>query len=68
MVFVVGVPEVLYLSQSDIIKVDLPLNEVIDAVEGVIIEKGNGHVEMPPKPGIHPKRERFHICYACLYP
>ncbi len=28
--------------------------EVIDAVQTGFLEKGNGRVEMPPKPGVHP--------------
>ena len=33
--------------------------EVIRAVEEVFVEKGNGRVEMPPKPGIHPLPDAF---------
>ncbi|MGD2165388.1 MAG: ornithine cyclodeaminase family protein [Anaerolineae bacterium] len=44
----------LYLSQADVISVGLTMSEVIELVETAFREKGEGRVEMPPKPGIHP--------------
>ena len=44
---------VLYLSQKDVEAVNLPMPEIIDALEDMFKEKGEGRVEMPPKPGIH---------------
>jgi ornithine cyclodeaminase/alanine dehydrogenase-like protein (mu-crystallin family) len=44
----------LYLSHSDIVKVDLTMEETIDRLELAFREKAEGRVEMPPKPGIHP--------------
>ncbi len=44
----------LYLSQSDVIKVDLTMEEIIKQLETAFKEKAMGRVEMPPKPGIHP--------------
>jgi len=46
--------EVLYLSQSDVESVHLPMTEIIGALETAFREKGRGNTEMPPKPGIHP--------------
>ncbi|HIE25276.1 MAG TPA: ornithine cyclodeaminase family protein [Anaerolineales bacterium] len=46
--------KILYLSQADVISVNLAMAEVIDLVEKAFNEKGHGRVEMPPKPGIHP--------------
>ena len=46
--------DLLYLSQSDVESVGLTMAEIIDLVETGFREKGNGRVEMPPKPGIHP--------------
>ncbi len=46
--------ELLYLSQSDVAAVGLTMREVIALVENAFFEKGQGRVEMPPKPGIHP--------------
>jgi ornithine cyclodeaminase/alanine dehydrogenase len=46
--------EILYLSQSEVASVNLPMAEIIRAVETAFREKGEGKTEMPPKPGIHP--------------
>jgi ornithine cyclodeaminase/alanine dehydrogenase-like protein (mu-crystallin family) len=46
--------ELLYLSRADVEAIGLTMAEVIDAVEAAFREKGEGRVEMPPKPGIHP--------------
>lgn len=51
--------ELLYLSRADVELVDLPMKEVIRAVEEVFKEKGRGAIEMPPKPGIHPVKDAF---------
>ena len=44
----------LYLSRKDVEAVDLSMAEIIEALEVAFREKGEGRVEMPPKPGIHP--------------
>ncbi len=44
----------LYLSQAGVESVGLTMAEIIDALEQAFHEKGEGRVEMPPKPGIHP--------------
>jgi ornithine cyclodeaminase/alanine dehydrogenase len=49
----------LYLSQRDIEKVDLPMEEIIEALDEAFKEKGIGNVEMPPKPGIHTQPDAF---------
>ncbi len=46
--------DLLYLSQTDVESVGLTMAEIIDLVEKAFHEKGEGRVEMPPKPGIHP--------------
>jgi ornithine cyclodeaminase/alanine dehydrogenase len=46
--------QLLYLSQADVESVGLTMAEVIEALEAAFREKGEGRVEMPPKPGIHP--------------
>jgi ornithine cyclodeaminase/alanine dehydrogenase len=46
--------QLLYLSRSDVESVSLTMAEVIDALETAFRQKGEGQVEMPPKPGIHP--------------
>jgi ornithine cyclodeaminase/alanine dehydrogenase-like protein (mu-crystallin family) len=49
----------LYLSRRDVEAVGLTMAEVIEAVEGMFREKGEGRVEMPPKPGIHTQPDAF---------
>jgi ornithine cyclodeaminase/alanine dehydrogenase-like protein (mu-crystallin family) len=50
---------VLYLSRRDVEATGLSLRAIIDALEQMFREKGAGHVEMPPKPGIHPRPDAF---------
>lgn len=50
---------VLYLSRKDVEAVGLSMPEIIDALEGMFKEKGEGRVEMPPKPGIHTRKDAF---------
>jgi ornithine cyclodeaminase/alanine dehydrogenase len=52
-------PSLLYLSQQDVIDVGLSIEKIIDLVEQAFQEKGNGNVEMPPKPGIHTQPDAF---------
>ena len=51
--------QVLYLSRADVERVNLPMQEVIDLLEKAFLDKGNGKVEMPPKPGIHTMPDAF---------
>lgn len=39
--------------------VDLAMPEIIEALEQMFREKGEGKVEMPPKPGIHTRPDSF---------
>jgi len=50
---------ILYLSREDVEATRLPMSEIIQALEAMFKEKGNGEVEMPPKPGIHPRPDAF---------
>lgn len=49
----------LYLSRSDVESLGIKISEVISVVEAGLREKGYGRVEMPPKPGIHPRPDSF---------
>jgi len=49
----------LYLSRRDVEEVNLPMSEVIGALETMFKQKGEGKVEMPPKPGIHTRPDAF---------
>lgn len=51
--------EVIYLSRADVESLDIPMTEVITAVEEAFLQKACGKVEMPPKPGIHPGKDAF---------
>ena len=50
---------VLYLSRSDVETVNLSMAEIIDGLDRMFVEKGEGKVEMPPKPGIHTQPDAF---------
>jgi len=49
----------LYLSRKDVEHINLSMESIIDAVETVFKEKGEGRTEMPPKPGVHPAHDSF---------
>ena len=49
----------LYLSRKDVETVDLSVSEIIHALDDMFKEKGEGRVEMPPKPGIHTRKDAF---------
>ena len=49
----------LYLNRKDVEAVGLSMAEIIAALEGMFREKGEGRVEMPPKPGIHTRPDAF---------
>ncbi len=51
--------EFIYLSRKDVEKVGVPMRDIIGALERMFVEKGNGRVEMPPKPGIHTRPDAF---------
>ena len=44
-----------YLSRADVEATGVTMDAVIEAVETGFREKGHGRVEMPPKPGVHPR-------------
>jgi ornithine cyclodeaminase/alanine dehydrogenase len=51
--------KLLYLSRADVERLALPMSAIISALEEMFREKGEGRVEMPPKPGIHPRPDAF---------
>ncbi|HEY70632.1 MAG TPA: ornithine cyclodeaminase family protein [Anaerolineae bacterium] len=51
--------KILYLSYKDVVSVRLEMAEIIQALETMFHEKGEGRVEMPPKPGIHTMPDAF---------
>ena len=55
----IGKDTFLYLSKKDVEAVNLPMKDIIAALEKMFREKGLGKVEMPPKPGIHTRPDAF---------
>ena len=51
--------QILYLSKNEVAECGLTMPEVIEAVEQAFREKGEGRVEMPPKPGVHSRPNSF---------
>jgi ornithine cyclodeaminase/alanine dehydrogenase-like protein (mu-crystallin family) len=51
--------KLLYLSKRDVDKVNLSMEEIIEALDEAFKEKGHGKIEMPPKPGIHTQPDAF---------
>ena len=51
--------KILYLSRADVETVNLPMKQIIHLLEEAFLEKGNGRVEMPPKPGVHTMPDPF---------
>ena len=51
--------KILYLSQTDVQRVNLEMGTIIQLLETAFKEKGLGQVEMPPKPGIHTMPDAF---------
>jgi len=51
--------KLLYLSQEDVGRCGVGMAQIIRALEAMFREKGEGRVEMPPKPGIHTRPDAF---------
>ena len=47
----------LYLTRADIEHINLPMKNIVEILSKLFKEKGEGKIEMPPKPGIHPKED-----------
>ncbi len=52
-------PLLRYLSRDDVESLEIPMEDIIEAVESALREKGEGSAEMPPKPGVHPRADAF---------
>ena len=51
--------KILYLSAKDVEAANVGMDQVIDAVGAMYVEKGLGRVEMPSKIGIHSRPDAF---------
>jgi ornithine cyclodeaminase/alanine dehydrogenase len=49
----------LYLSRAEVRELLPPLEQQLDLVEATYRALGDGRVELPPKPGIHPRPDSF---------
>lgn len=49
----------LYLSRFDVLATGVTAADLIDPLESMFREKGEGAIEMPPKPSIHPRANSF---------
>lgn len=49
----------LYLTREEVAGLLPPVPEQLDLVEGAYRAVGSGRVELPPKPGIHPRPDAF---------
>lgn len=49
----------IYLSRAEVRELLPPLGEQLDLVEATYRALGDGRVELPPKPGIHPRPDSF---------
>lgn len=49
----------VYLSRQDVELLQISMSQIIAALVEMFLEKGEGRVEMPPKPGIHTKKDAF---------
>ncbi len=58
----------LYLSRADVEAVALDVRTILDLLERAFREKGEGRVEMPPKPGIHTRPDAFIHAMAASIP
>jgi ornithine cyclodeaminase/alanine dehydrogenase len=62
------VSRLLYLSRADVEAVALDVRTIVALLEQAFREKGEGRVELPPKPGIHPKPDAFLHAMAASIP
>jgi ornithine cyclodeaminase/alanine dehydrogenase-like protein (mu-crystallin family) len=50
---------VLYLRRNEVVTLLPPIDDQLDLVEATYRAVGEGRVELPPKPGIHPRKDSF---------
>ncbi len=51
--------DIIYLSRQDVENLEMSMKEVLSVVDEGFRLKGKGKTEMPPKPGIHPRKDAF---------
>lgn len=53
-----------YLSQEDILSLNLSTKAIVAAVERVILSHGKGLVQLPPKPAVFPRKGKYNYFHA----
>lgn len=53
-----------YLSQEDILALELSYERILSAVEAVLRAHGKGQAQMPPKPAVFPRKGRYSYFHA----
>lgn len=51
--------KILYLSKDNVADINLSMPDIIQSLEDMFRLKGEGRTEMPPKPGIHTRKDAF---------
>jgi ornithine cyclodeaminase/alanine dehydrogenase len=51
--------DIVYLSRQEVASLLPPIPEQIDLVEETYLAMADGRVELPPKPGVHPRENAF---------
>ena len=63
-----GTPELLYLARGEVAELLPDVQTQLDIVERTYRAVGAGEVELPPKPGVHPRKNAFiHAMPAFLH-
>jgi ornithine cyclodeaminase/alanine dehydrogenase-like protein (mu-crystallin family) len=60
--------DLIYLSRSDVEELRVSIEDVIEVVDEAFHEKAGGNAEVPPKPGIHPRKDAFIHAMAAYLP
>lgn len=60
--------KVLYLSRNNVETINLSMMDIIAVIDKMFKEKGEGKIEMPPKPGIHTRENAFIHAMAAYVP
>jgi ornithine cyclodeaminase/alanine dehydrogenase len=62
------VHRLLYLTRADVEATGVDVRTIVGLLEAAFREKGEGRVELPPKPGIHPGKDAFLHAMAASIP
>lgn len=60
--------EMLYLTRSEVVELDITREDVIDVTRRALVEHGNSRYEMPAKIGVHPHDDVFFHAMPAFLP